>query len=111
MDYAPTASFRLLKKAYETAQEKGLEVKAGAVLSSDNFYTADPAQWKLWAEYGVLAIEMETTALYTIAAQRRVEALSILTVSDSLVTGEEESSEARQKAFLPMFEIALEIAE
>jgi len=54
---------------------------------------------------------METAALYTIAAQHGIEALSILTVSDSLITGAEESSEARQQAFTAMFEIALEIAE
>ncbi len=111
MDYAPTASFRLLKNAYEVATSKGIAVKVGNILSSDNFYNADPEQWKLWAAYGVLAIEMESAALYTLAAQHKVEALSILTVSDSLVTNEEESSEAREKAFTPMFEIALEIAE
>src|SRR5574341_913151 len=111
MDYAPTASFGLLNKAYATARQKGLAAKVGPVLSSDNFYDADPEQWKLWAAYGVLAIEMETAALYTIAAQHRVEALSILTVSDSLVTGGAETAEARQKSFVSMFEIALEIAE
>ncbi|MGH7455938.1 MAG: purine-nucleoside phosphorylase [bacterium] len=111
MDYAPTASFRLLKNAHDTAMRNGIEVKAGNILSSDNFYNADSAQWKLWAAYGVLAIEMESAALYTIAAQHKVEALSILTVSDSLVTGEEEPAEAREKAFTQMFEIALEIAE
>jgi len=111
MDYAATASFRLLKKADEAAKQKGIVAKVGAILSSDNFYSHDPEQWKLWAAYGVLAIEMETAALYTLAAQHRVEALSILTVSDSLVTGAAESSEARQQAFGTMFEIALEMAE
>ena len=111
MDYAPTASFGLLKKAEATAQQKGLAVKVGPVLTSDHFYTPDPEQWKLWAKYGVLAIEMETAALYTLAAQHGVEALSILTVSDNLVTGEEETAEARQKSFTAMFEIALELAE
>ena len=111
MDYAATANFRLLKNAADTAQQKGIVAKVGAILSSDSFYSHDPEQWKLWASYGVLAIEMETAALYTIAAQHRIEALSILTVSDSLVTGAAESSEARQQAFVAMFEIALEIAE
>lgn len=111
MDYAATASFRLLKKAADCAQQKGVDAKVGAILSSDSFYSPDPEQWKLWASYGVLAIEMETAALYTIAAQHRLEALSILTVSDSLLTGAAESSEARQQAFTAMFEIALEIAE
>jgi len=111
MDFAATASFRLLKKADDCARQKGVDAKIGAILSSDNFYSHDPAQWKLWATYGVLAIEMETAALYTLAAQHGVEALSILTVSDSLVTGAEESSEARQQAFVSMFEIALELVE
>jgi purine-nucleoside phosphorylase len=111
MDYAPTAGFRLLKKAYDVATHKGIAVKVGSILSSDNFYNADPEQWKLWASYGVLAIEMETSALYTLAAKHHVEALTILTVSDSLVTNEEESAEAREKAFTQMFEIAFEIAE
>lgn len=110
MDYASTANFRLLHQAHAIAMQKGIPVKVGGVLSSDNFYSADPEQWKLWAQYGVLAIEMETAALYTLAAQHKVEALSLLTVSDSLVTGAEESPEARQQAFTQMFEIALELA-
>jgi purine-nucleoside phosphorylase len=111
MDYAPAASFRLLKNAHDVAMNKGIEVKVGNILSSDNFYNADPELWKLWAAYGVLAIEMESAALYTLAAQHQVEALTILTVSDSLVTSEEEPAAAREKAFTQMFEIALEIAE
>ena len=111
MDYAPTASARLLQNALAVADQKGIPVRAGNILSSDNFYSAAPEQWKIWAEYGVLAIEMETTALYTLAAKARIEALAILTVSDSLITGEEESAEAREQALTQMFEIALEIAE
>lgn len=110
MDFAAAASFRLLRQAAEIAGHKGIAVHVGGVLSSDNFYNADSEQWKLWAKYGVLAIEMETAALYTLAAQHNVEALALLTVSDSLVTGEKESSEARQLAFTKMFEIALELA-
>lgn len=110
MDFAPTASARLLQSALAVAEQKGIAVRAGNILSSDNFYNAAPEQWKIWAEYGVLAIEMETTALYTLAAKAKIEALTILTVSDSLVTGEEETSEAREQAFTRMFEIALEIA-
>ncbi len=111
MDFAATASYRLLKKADDVAKQKGIVAKVGAILSSDSFYGPDPEEWKLWAAYGVLAIEMETAALYTVAAQHRLEALSILTVSDSLVTGAKETSEARQQAFTAMFEIALEMAE
>ncbi|MDI6601191.1 MAG: purine-nucleoside phosphorylase [Thermoanaerobacteraceae bacterium] len=111
MDYAPTASFRLLKKAYDVAVERGMDVKVGNVLSSDTFYDDDPEAWRLWAKFGVLAVEMETAGLYTLAAKYGVDALTILTVSDSLVTGHATSSEEREKTFKDMIEIALEVAE
>ncbi|MCG2820486.1 MAG: purine-nucleoside phosphorylase [Candidatus Atribacteria bacterium] len=111
MDYASTANFDLLKKAYDIALEKGISVKVGSVLTTDTFYNDDPNSWKHWANYGVLAVEMETAALYTLAAKFKVNALSILTVSDSLVTREETTSEERQKTFNQMVEVALELAE
>nr|WP_230197640.1 purine-nucleoside phosphorylase [Thermoanaerobacterium xylanolyticum] len=111
MDYAPTASFKLLKKAYDAALEKGINVKVGNILSSDTFYNDDKDSWKLWAKFGVLAVEMETAGLYTLAAKYGVDALTILTVSDSLVTGHATSAEERQKTFNDMIEIALNIAE
>ena len=111
MDYAPTADFNLLKKAYGIALEKNVSVKIGSVLTSDTFYQDDPNSWKHWANYGILAVEMETAVLYTLAAKFKVNALSILTVSDSLVTREETTSEERQKTFNQMVEVALELAE
>jgi len=111
MDYASTANFNLLKKAYDIALEKDISVKVGSVLTSDTFYHDDPNSWKHWANYGVLAVEMETAVLYTLAAKFKVNALSILTVSDSLVTREETTSEERQKTFNQMVEVALELAE
>lgn len=111
MDYSPTASFKLLQKAYVTALSMGINPKVGNVLTSDTFYGDDPDAWKLWAKFGVLAIEMETSALYTIAAKYNVDALTILTVSDSMITHEMTTSEERQKTFNKMVEIALEIAE
>ncbi|TFG91330.1 MAG: purine-nucleoside phosphorylase [Candidatus Atribacteria bacterium] len=111
MDYASTANFNLLKKAYDIALEKGISVKVGSVLTTDTFYHDDPNSWKHWADYGVLAVEMETAALYTLAAKFKVNALSVLTVSDSLVTREETTSEERQKTFNQMVEVALELAE
>ena len=111
MDYAPTADFNLLKKAYGIALEKNISVKIGSVLTSDTFYQDDPNSWKHWANYGVLAVEMETAALYSLAAKFKVNALSILTVSDSLVTREETTSEERQKTFNQMVEVALELVE
>jgi purine-nucleoside phosphorylase len=109
-DFAPSASFDLLLKAYETAKKRGIDVRVGGILSSDTFYTDDPDWWKLWAAYGLLVCEMETSALYTLAAKHGVEALSVLTVSDSLVSGEAATSEQREKHFPQMAEIALEIA-
>jgi purine-nucleoside phosphorylase len=109
-NFAPTASFNLVKKAYDTAVEKGQNPVAGPVASTDLFYTDDPQAWKIWAAYGVLALEMESAELYTLAAKYRREALCLLTISDSLVTGEQTSSEERQKSFTTMMEIALETA-
>lgn len=108
-DYAPTASFKLLEKAVSKAREMGLNTNVGNILSSDSFYNANPDHWKKWADYGVLAVEMETSALYTIAANRHVEALTILTVSDSLVSGKVASIEERQNNFMAMAEIALSL--
>ena len=109
-NYAPTASFSLLKTAWDTAVSKGWQPKAGPVVSSDMFYTEDKDEWKLWAKYGCLALEMESAELYTLAAKYNREALCILTVSDSMVTGESTSSEERQTTFTRMMEIALETA-
>lgn len=107
MDYAPAASFRLLLTAYEAAKARGLTVHVGPILSSDSFYSEDPDQWKLWATFGVLAIEMESAELYTLAARYGVEALAILTVSDQLVTHEATTSVEREKTFKTMIELGL----
>ena len=109
MDYAPTADFRLLLKAHEAAKERGARVYVGGMFSSDTFYPDAPDWWKLWAAYGVLVVEMETSGLYTLAAKFGVRALSVLTVSDSLVSGEFATAEQRERGFTQMAEIALEI--
>ena len=109
MDYAPAASFPLLLKAYEAARERSIEVHVGGMFASDSFYQDDPDWWKIWAEYGCLVCEMESSALYTLAAKFGIDALSILTVSDSLVTGESSTAEQRERHFPQMAEIALEI--
>jgi len=110
LDYAPVASFDLLLKAYQAAKERGIKVYVGGMFSGDTFYHDDPDWWKIWAQYGALVVEMETNALYTLAAKFKVDALSILTVSDSLVTGETATAEQREKEFTLMAEIALEVA-
>jgi purine-nucleoside phosphorylase len=109
-DFAPAASFSLLKKAYDTAVAKGIEPKVGTVVSSDMFYTEAPDEWKLWAKFGCLALEMESAELYTLAAKYRREALALLTISDHMLTGESTSAEDRQKTFTKMIEVALETA-
>jgi purine-nucleoside phosphorylase len=108
--YAPTAAFSLLKAAYDSAISKGWEPKVGPVVSSDMFYTEDPEEWKLWAKFGCLALEMECAELYTLAAKYDREALCILTVSDSMITGEATTAEERQSTFTRMMEVALETA-
>ncbi|SDR07385.1 purine-nucleoside phosphorylase [Flagellimonas zhangzhouensis] len=109
-DYSPTADFGLFIKAVNYAQKHNIPLKAGNVLSSDEFYSDDPEEYKLWAQYGVLCVEMETAGLYTIAAKYNVRALTILTISDSLVTRESLSAHARETTFRDMVKIALAAA-
>jgi len=109
-DFAPAATFSLVKKAWEVAAARDWHVAVGPVVSSDMFYTEDPDEWKLWARFGVLALEMESSELYTLAAKYGRECLSILTISDHMITHEVTSSEERQNSFTRMMEIALETA-
>lgn len=109
-DYAPTANFELFNSAVKAAERKNIAVKAGNVLTADEFYSDDFDDYKKWAKFGVLCVEMETSALYTIAAKLGARALTILTISDSLVTGEAATSDERQTTLKEMIEIALEAA-
>ncbi|WP_078597265.1 purine-nucleoside phosphorylase [Evansella clarkii] len=108
--YAPTASFKLLKKAYDGAVKNNMNVNVGSVFTSDVFYHDDKEMVQRLADHQVLAVEMETSALYTIASRFGVDALSVLTVSDHLITGEETSSQERQETFNEMVEVALAAA-
>ncbi len=110
LDYAPIADFGLMQRAWKAAEARGITLKVGNILTSDSFYGDDPDSWKMWAAYNVMAAEMETTALYTIAAKYRKHALTLLTVSDSIVTHEATTAEERQTTFKSMMEIALELA-
>lgn len=111
IDFAPTADFPLLKNAYDSGVEKGLNLRVGNVFTSDSFYRDNAKELnELLAKYNVLAIEMETSALYTLAAKHSRQALSVLTVSDHIITGEETTSEERQTTFNEMIEVALEAA-
>jgi len=110
MDYAPAANFELLLKAYQAAKSHGIDVHVGGILTGDSYYYDNPDWWKVWAEFGVLVVEMETNVLYTLAAKFNADALAILTVSNSLVTGEEATAQQRERDYSQMAKIALEIA-
>lgn len=109
IDYAPTANFDLLLKAYQAGQKAGLQLKVGNVYTADMFYS-DEHQYDKLARYGVLAVEMETAALYTLASKFDRQALSVLTVSDHILTGEQTTAEERQTTFHDMIHVALEAA-
>ncbi|TMN21250.1 purine-nucleoside phosphorylase [Lentibacillus cibarius] len=111
IDYAPLADFDLLRKAYDVGSDKGLNLRVGNVFTSDTFYRDNAKDVnELLASYNVLAVEMETTALYTLAAKFNRNALTVLTVSDHILTGEETTSKERQTTFHDMMEVALDTA-
>ena len=110
-DYSMIASFDLLRKGVEAAEKRNLTYHVGNILSSDMFYNPEMPQAGLsWDRMGVLAVEMESAALYSNAAYGGANALTILTISDSLVTGEATTAEERQKSFTGMMEVALDVA-
>lgn len=109
IDFAPTADFDLLHKAYTVGKEAGLNLKVGNIFTADMFYSDEEQNEKL-AKYGVLAVEMESAALYTLAAKFGRQALAVLTVSDHILTGEATTSEERQTTFKDMMVVALEAA-
>src|SRR4051794_7536679 len=98
LDYAPVADWRLLSAAAAAAGDRdmGADVHVGLVFSGDSFYSARPELLTRMVEHGVLAIEMEASALYTIAAGHGRRALAICTVSDHIVTGEETTAQERE---------------
>lgn len=109
-DYAPIASYRMLKTAVDTAKQLGIDLIVGNLYSSDTFYDEREDGLLRWQKMGVLAIEMEAAALYMNAALTGKEALAICTISDCPLTGESSSSEERQTSFTQMMEIALQTA-
>jgi len=108
IDYAPVADFGLLRTAVDTAAARGITMHVGPVLAADAFYTDRPDLYDKLADYGVLAVEMESAALYTIAARFRARALTILTVSDHIKRGEATTSQEREQTFSQMVEVALD---
>jgi purine-nucleoside phosphorylase len=108
VDYAPVADFGLLREAVAAADRHGVEMRVGPVFAADAFYTDRPDLYEKLADYGVLAVEMETAALYTIAARFKARALTVLTVSDHIRTGEKTSAHDREQTFGEMVSIALD---
>ncbi|MCR5004029.1 MAG: purine-nucleoside phosphorylase [Bacteroidales bacterium] len=106
--FAPIASYDLMIKAVSKCEALGYKHYVGNVFSSDVFYD-ESASWKTWQKMGVLAKEMETSALYGIAAREGKRALTILTISDSMVDNVETTAEERQTGFTHMMDVALGI--
>jgi len=107
MDFAALASFSLLEKAVAGARAKNIPVHVGNVFTSDLFYNPNPTLFDTLEKYGILGVEMEAAGLYGVAAEYGINALSIMTVSDHIRTGEALSAELRQTSFNDMVEIAL----
>ena len=107
MHYAPTANFELVRAADKVAAEMGIRYVVGSVASSDFFYDKNE-NWKKWAEYGVLGIEMESAELFTLAAEYKRRAMAIMTVSDHILLGGATTAEERQTTFTNMMKVALE---
>lgn len=107
--FSPTADYGLLRKASDSADELNVNYKVGSILTSDVFYFNNMETLLQWSSMGVLAVDMETAGLYTVAAAAGKKALSILTVSDNVVTHEKISAEARQDSFDNMIYVALSL--
>lgn len=108
LDFAATADFDLLLSAYNAAQRMGINTIQGGIFSTDNFYDFSDNRWSKWIDHGVLAVEMETQILYTFTKKFNARALSVLTVSDNVITGESSSSEEREKTYTDMMKVAFE---
>ena len=109
--FAPTADWTLLKTAMDAAAARGVDMRAGNVLSSDNFYNDGSDSHDQWKKMGVLAVEMKAAGLYMTAARCGKRALCLCTISDHIYRPEELSPEQRQTSFNEMIEIALDTAK
>lgn len=106
--FAPIGDFGLIRQAYDIGKREGMQIRVGNVYSTDTFYADTNDINEKLANLGVLAVEMETAALYTLAAKFQVQGLAVLTVSDHLLTGEQTTPMERQTTFNQMIEIALQ---
>jgi len=110
INFAPAADFTLLHKAHEVSKKFSAKVHVGGIYSSDTFYDERPDLNKVMIRHGILAVEMETAELYNLAIRYKCRALSILTISDHLISGEALPSSERESSFSEMVEIGLEAA-
>lgn len=108
-NFAPICSYDLLKVCTETADRLNLKLKVGNILTSDTFYDESQSS-VIWAKMGIMAVEMETAALYMNAARANKNALTICTISDHILTGEETTATERQNSFTDMMKLSLETA-
>ncbi len=108
LDYAATADFSLLRAAYDAAEAASVSAVVASLFSADAFYSDRPELLMRMAEYGVAAVEMECSALYTLASKYNRQALTICTVSDHVLTGEEATAQERQETFEEMVGLALQ---
>ncbi|AXO60173.1 purine-nucleoside phosphorylase [Pseudomonas sp. phDV1] len=107
-DFAAIADYRLLERVVQTADARGQAVHVGNVFSADLFYEPDPLLFERMTRMGILAVEMEAAGLYGVAAELGKQALTVLTVSDHILTGEKLSAEQRQEDFHDMLRLTLD---
>lgn len=107
-DFAATADFSLLHGMVNTAERLNHKVHVGSIFTADLFYTPQPEMFALMEKYGILAVEMEAAGLYGVAAEYGKKALTVLTVSDHIKTGEQTSADERESTFKDMMELTLE---
>jgi len=109
-DFAALADYGLLRKAVDAAEDAGISVKVGNIFSADLFYTPTPEMFDTLEKYNILGVEMEAAGLYGVAAEFGAKALTILTVSDHIRTGEVTTAQERQTSFNEMIIVALDMA-
>jgi purine-nucleoside phosphorylase len=107
-DFAATADFGLLHKVVTTAEKTNKKVRVGNIFTADLFYTPQPEMFALMEKYGILAVEMEAAGLYGVAAEYGKNALTVLTVSDHIKTGEQTTADERETTFKDMMELTLD---
>lgn len=107
VDFCPCADFGLLQKVANTAEKLGQKIHVGNIFTADLFYSPQPEMFAAMEEYGILAVEMEAAGLYGVAAECGKKALTVLTVSDHIKTGEKTTAAERETTFKNMMVLTL----